>query len=189
MISDYSELVTEVSARSGISDVANRAKMFVGMAEKNLSKHLRLSGMETSAILTTDADGNVSLPSDYQEMRSIRVNQRNHDRISLDALLSGQCGYAVQGKVLKSSYKSAPHAIVYYAAIPSLEANNTNWLLEDEPETYLQAVLFQVYTANNELEKAQAASEYVSHLMATANESDNLKRYSGTHINFRGVMP
>ena len=52
MINDYPELIAEVSARSGATDVVNRAKMFVGMAEKMLSKRLRLAGMETAALVS-----------------------------------------------------------------------------------------------------------------------------------------
>ena len=41
MINDYSELVVEASRLSGITDVAQRAPMYIGMAEDFLSKKLR----------------------------------------------------------------------------------------------------------------------------------------------------
>lgn len=190
MINDYPELIAEVSARSGVTDVVNRAGMFVGMAEQMLSKRLRLGGMETAAELTTDASGSVALPVDYQEMRSIRISSGVVPRRSLDVILADrQCGYAVQGKVLKSTYKSTAHQLVYYATVPGLEAANTSWLLDDEPELYLQAVLFQVYTANTDIEKAQATAGYLGSLIEAANEADHMNRHVGTRINLGGLMP
>lgn len=190
MINDYPELIAEVSTRSGATNVVNRAGMFVGMAEKMLSKRLRLANMETAIDLTTDSNGSVNLPTDYQEMRSIRVDNRDIERKPLGVVLDGrQCGYAIQAKVLKSTYKSKAHQLVYYAAVPGLEAANTSWLLNEEPELYLQAVLFQTYTANNEIEKAQATAGYLGGLISAANEADHMNRHAGTRINLGKVVP
>ncbi len=190
MINDYPELIAEVSTRSGVSDVVSRAKMFVGMAEKALSKRLRLANMETATELTTDESGCVDLPADFQEMRSIRVNQQDIERKPLGVVLEGrQSGYAIQAKVLKSTYTSTAHSLVYYAAVPDLEADNTSWLLDDEPELYLQAVLFQVYTANNEIEKAQATAGYLGGLINAANGADHMNRHAGTCINLGNIVP
>lgn len=190
MIADYPELIAEVSARSGFSDVVSRARMFVGMAENMLSKRLRLADMETVVELTTNATGDVSLPADYLEMRSIRHGSCAVDRIILPLVLAGRAtGYAIQGKVLKSSFKNAPHSCVYYAAVPSLENANTNWLLDAEPEIYLQAVLFQVYTAHNEIEKAQITAGYLGQLISDAQDADRMNRRAGTRINFGNITP
>ncbi|MDP2575384.1 hypothetical protein Q8W40_24525 [Vibrio penaeicida] len=190
MIQDYSELIAEASHRSGVTNIAQRARMLVGMAEKNLSKRLRLANMETVAELTTDANGSASLPSDYQEMRSVRVCGREIKRLPLDVLFEGhQWGFAIQGKALKSSYQSKVHRLVYYAAIPSLEAENTSWLLDDEPELYLHALLFQIYTAINDIDKAQATASYLSQLIESANQADHMYRHAGTRIHLGGIVP
>lgn len=190
MINDYPELIAEVSARSGAAGIVNRAKMFVGMAEKMLSRRLRLANMETSAELTTDANGSVNLPADYQEIRSIRVDKSDIERKPLDVVLEGrQCGYAIQARVLKSTRKSKVHQLVYYAAVPGLETANTNWLLDDEPELYLQAVLFQVYTASNDIGKAQATAGYLGELIDAASDADHMNRHAGTRINLGNVVP
>lgn len=187
MIQDYSELIAEVSARSGISDVVNRAAQLTGMAENMLSKRLRLAGMETEVELTTSSTGTVALPDDYREMRLVSVSDRTLNRRPLGLIRQGGCGYAVQGKILHSSFKGTAHTCIYYAALPSLEANDTNWLLDDEPEIYLHAVLFQAYTAGNNLEQAQATAGYLGALIDAANNADHLARHAGTRINLGGV--
>lgn len=190
MINDYPELIAEVSARSGVSDVASRARMHVGMAEKMLSRRLRLSGMETAVTLTTDAEGSVGLPDDFQEMRIVRTSKRELTRQPVGMVLYGRAtGYFVHGKTLKSSYNSAPHDCLYYAAIPGLEENNTNWLLADEPEIYLQSVLLQVYVSQCDVDKAQTISGYLDGLIATAQQADHMKRHAGTRINLGRVAP
>lgn len=190
MISDYPELISEVSRRSKVSDVANYAAMHVGMAETALSKMLRLADMETAVEITTDAAGEVALPTDYIEMRSILIGTREVERKSLPLVLAGTvCGYAVQGKTLKSTFKSMAHSCVYYAAIPSLEAANTNWLLEAEPEIYLQAVLQQVYAEQMDIEKATATANYLATLVENANTAARTARLTGTRISLGSIVP
>lgn len=87
MINDYAELVTEVAHRTGATDVASRAKMYVGMAEEYMRKALRI--------------GSVDL----------------------------------------------------VPAFEGLEAADTNWLLQESPETYLQAVQYQVFQSLNDVER------------------------------------
>ena len=189
MICDYPELIAEICARSGVSDVANRAGMLVGMAERMLSKRLRLAGLETGVEATTGEDGLAYLPGDYQEMRSVHVGARSLERLPLDVVSAGRReGYAVQGKKLRSTQASTPHRLVYYAGVPSLEVNNTNWLLDEEPELYLQAVLLQVYLAENDLEKVEATAGYLTSLIEAANRADHMKRLAGTRINFGGSV-
>jgi len=190
MIRDYPELISEVSRRSGVTDVANHAAMYVGMAETALSKMLRVGEMETAAEVTTDANGDATLPTDYAEMRSILIGTREVERKSLPLVLAGSvCGYAVQGKTLKSTFKSTTHSCVYYAAIPSLDTANTNWLLESEPEIYLQAVLKQIYIAKTDVERASATATYLAGLIEDANTAARTARLTGTRISLGNIVP
>ncbi|MEG9884919.1 MAG: hypothetical protein V6Z86_10030 [Hyphomicrobiales bacterium] len=189
MIRDYPELIAEICARSGVSDVANRADMLVGMAERMLSKRLRLAGMEKSVEATTGEDGLAYLPGDYQEMRSVHVGTRPLERLPLGAVSAGRRdGYAVQGRKLRSTRASTPHQLVYYAALPSLETDNTSWLLDDEPELYLHATLLQAYLAENDLEKVEATAGYLTSLIEAANRADHMARLAGTRISFVGSV-
>ena len=189
MINDFSELVAEVTERSGISDFANRADMLIGMAETALSKRLRLSDQETAVTLTTDSGGDVPLPGDFQEMKVVRVGSHELLRLPLAAILNpGRCGYAVRAATLKSSYADTEHSCVYWASIPSLSASGTNWLLDAEPELYLQAALLQAYTVRNDIDRAEATAGYLSGLIEAANEADRLKRHAGARVNLANTF-
>lgn len=200
MIKDYSELVTEAAERSGLTDIATRASQYVDFAERMLSKQLRLSDMETFVTLRTDGEGVVSLPVDFQEMRLVKVAGYPIERRTfsyIEERLANEYyreygyggGYAIQGRVMRSFYSDTDHETFYFARIPSLEANSVNWLLEEEPELYLQAVLFQIYTAKSDLAKAQATGAYLASLLEAANTADTLKRHGAALVNLGGHTP
>lgn len=187
MIRDYPELIAAVTTRSKVPDVATHATTYVGLAEAALSKRLRVAGMETAATLTTDTNGVVELPDGYREMRDIRCGDYLLRRLPLPTLKAGMRGYCIQGTNLLASEKEADIDVVFYAALPSLAENNTNWLLAQDPEIYLYAVLFQVFTAEFQIDKAQAVVAHLDRLIADLEASDNEARFAGTMIDFSGV--
>jgi len=188
-LDDYAELVLEAARRTGVTDLTTRADMVVGMAEKYLSKRLRLAGQETETTLTTDSDGEATLPSDFEEIRSVRVSDRIFPRLDLDRVLTGSAdGFTVRGSTLVSTKASADHVIVYYASIPSLDSNDTNHLLTAEPELYLYAVIFQAYSSAGDLEKAAVARGYVDTMIEEANLRSYLIRHGDQRLHL-GAAP
>lgn len=189
MINDYGELVTEAAVRSGVSDVPSRAPMLVGMAENWLSKQLRMADQQTATTLTTDANGDAALPSDYESMQVVYYGTRKVERRPLeDVLLKDTAGYAIQGTTFKSSLTSTAHSIVYYASIPSLASNGTNWLLTAEPDLYLQAVLFQIYVSKNDAANAQVTSSFISSMLDDVKSRDWANRRADTKMKLGGSV-
>ncbi|MDC9701527.1 MAG: hypothetical protein PSN37_04815 [Alphaproteobacteria bacterium] len=190
MIRDYPELISEVSARSGMPDLIHRAGMFVSMAETMLSKCLHFSSLEKRVTLVTDQDGFALLPTDCKAPHSVLVEGKNLEYTSPDLIKKGQtCVYAIQGALLFSSQRGVSHLCLYESCIPSLETANKNWLLEREPEIYLHAVLFQVYTAAHEIEKAKETAAYLTHLIELSNQVDALRCYAFRRVRFGTVAP
>lgn len=186
MIADYSELIAEATERSGVSGVANRASMFVGMAEHALSKRLRVADAEVLTTLTTDIAGRASLPSDFQMERQVFVPP-NTELVSRPlALIQSQFsrseGYAISGRELVSSERETPHEVIYYASIPSLAINGSNWLLEREPEIYLHAVLHQIYVFQSDVDRAQATAGYLDQLVFDFLAADRSARFGQMRI-------
>lgn len=189
MIADYSELIAEVSEMTGVSDVATRAKRYVDFAEKAMSKRLRMSEMEAEATATT-VDGKVDLPDDFVEMRQVRVNNCELYHSTILSVRNDEVyGYAIQGKQIVSTKKNHDHELLYYATVPSLAASETGttWLLEAEPELYMHAVAFQVYTFKGMLEQAQMTAGYIAGLIGEANENARKARFTGTSISLAGA--
>ena len=150
---DYTDLLIGTSDYTGRDDVTHLFPRFVKLAESRLNRRLRVGDMEAETQITTDANGEVSLPSDFLEMREVknsvgRILKSN----SLNALTRsyGNRGgtpeaYAVVGTEFHVKPKgAATFDITYYQDIPSLTANSTNWLLTRAPDVYLAAVSAQV---------------------------------------------
>ena len=190
MISDYAELIAEVVERTGDANVPLRAKMFTGLAEIDLSKRLKTSAQETLVTLTTDANGSVALPSDFEAMRTIvRGGCELPQAHLIDLKDKSLNGYAVQAGALVTSYPSADLDLTYYASIPSLTTNSTNWLLTASPEIYLYAVMRQVFMAAMDAEKALAAGQFLNVLVDEFQDRDGAIRFQNTPYVVRGDTP
>ena len=186
MINDYTELVIEATARSGSPESVNKASMLVSMAEKMLSKKLRTGEMVTSTELTTDSNGQALLPNDFQEIISLYISE---SRLAAVPSISDSEGYFIEASNLCSYFKNQAHTLKYYASLPSLEANSTNWLLSAEPDIYLQALLFQIYIATNNIDASQLTRSYLDVLINDANTTYLMKKYKDRKINYAKVMP
>ena len=159
MINDVSELVAEASRISGRGDLAAYAPMMLGFVERQLNTELRTDDMLTSADLTTDGTGAVSLPSGYLEAVSLTygTDKAPLRRITRSMLNSGVGGYYISGGSLVSSKSGTEHTLTYYTAIPGLWSNNTNWLLTSHPEAYLRGLVFEAHKDANDAEAAISA--------------------------------
>lgn len=197
MIADYVELIAEVVERSGDTGLPNRAKMLVGFLENHLNKELRVGEMEVSATLTTDAVGDVALPADYNQMRTVFVSGCEIPRVSLSQLTGDRSwgrhgaryGHAVSGNNLVTAVSDTAVDIVYYAAIPSLADNGTNWLLDLDPEIYIVGLLWQVSRARSDYEAASVQGNELSRMIDALLSLDSRKRLISTKIQVKGPTP
>lgn len=164
---DFAEIVTEAQIRSGVSDVASRAAHYVRSAERMLEKRLRIGAMERVATVTADNDGVLLMPADFLQWRTT-----GHGSISGAAMSEVRPGQVVD--------------VQYYAALPSI-LDGPTWLSENEPEIYIQAVLFQIYTANGMAEQALATNTLLAGLIQQVEEADVRARYLNRRIEPQGV--
>lgn len=166
---DFSELVTEVQQRSGITDVASRASHYVRTAERMLEKRLKVGAMERIADVISDGDGVVTLPADFLQLRTAGEG-------------------VVSGPYLLTGARAAAFPLQYYATLTPLE-DGPNWISESEPELYIQAVLFQVYTANGMPEPATATLALLNAMIAQIEDADTRARHMHRRIDIRRLMP
>ena len=167
---DYAELIVEVALRCGLPEIPARAAHFVTQAERDLQKVLRVRQMEAEATVTTDADGKAAIPADYLALRDIIDNG----------------SIAVVGDEFWTETVEGDVTVQYYAALPSVVTNMTNWLLDEEPEIYINAVLLQIYTAAGD-PRAQPTAAILAERVAGLKRADKLARYSGQRIDIRGL--
>ena len=187
---DLPELIAETVERTGDSGVPTRASIYLQFAEADLNKRLRVGANETVVTLTTDASGNVNLPADYSELRSLFIAGmpvRNTALPSIEDKLTP--GYTIQGHRLLTTYANTPVTLHYYAAVPTLQTTGTNWLIVAEPEVYIYAMMRQVYLAKLDAEKARACGEVLTDLIAEVLRADRVKRFGKLPYRVAGVNP
>lgn len=166
---DFAELVTEAQIRSGVTDVASRAEHYVRSAERMLEKRLKVGAMEQVATLVADADGVIALPTDFLQWRTTGAGD-----IAGSGVTSARPGQSVN--------------VQYYAKLPSI-IDGPNWLSDAEPELYIQAVLFQIYTANGMADQAVATNTLLAALIQQVEEADIRARYLNRRIDTAAFTP
>jgi hypothetical protein len=166
-ISTYTDLqtaVTEWLARDQDATLIARIPTFIQLAEAKFNRMLFVRQMETRATTTVDTASTepefISLPSDFQSMRRIRLSsvegkpnlifmsgtQMDEFRYS-DANTAGRPLYFT---IFGSEMELAPTPdqnytieMVYRVNVPALASNSTNWLLTLAPDLYLYGALLE----------------------------------------------
>jgi hypothetical protein len=178
-ISTYAELVTAVTewlARDQDSTLIARIPDFIVLCEAKLNRTLHHPSMETrstASVDTTDSEPEfISLPSDFQTMRRVRLSsvtgkprleymaqsQLEDYRYSIDNVSDQPIYYTIIGDELELAPTPGEDytlEMVYRANIPSLNSSNTtNWLLSLAPDVYLYGVLLEATPYMREDERA-----------------------------------
>ena len=189
------DLTTYSGLQATVADWLNRADLtaqipsFIALSEAKFNRELRLRDMLTrsEAVSTNEY---VAVPSDFLEAYNLELNMTN-----LSAQQSLEYIGPNEAKVLKANKATnqvryftiidgafelipAPQAnvdllLTYYARIPSLAANGTNWLLTKAPDLYLYSALLEAtpYLKNDErLQVWAAARQQVIDAMSLESE-------------------
>jgi hypothetical protein len=167
-INTYATLVsaaTEYLARDQDATLIARIPDFITLAEAKFNRVLLHPKMEVRSTTTIDTGSSepefVSLPSDFQTMRRVRLSsvtgkprlqfmsqtQLDDYRYSTDNVTDQPVYFAIVGDEMELA--PTPNddytlEMVYRANIPALTASNTtNWLLTLAPDLYLYGTLLE----------------------------------------------
>lgn len=163
-LTTYTELRAAVADYLARSDLTNAIVDFITLAEAKLNGELRCRQMETRSTTTVDTTDDepefISLPSDFQTMRRIRLSsvtgkprleflngaQADEYRYG-SGNTSGQPQYfTIMGgelELLPTPDADYTVEMVYRAKLLPLASNSTNWLLTLAPDAYLYGALME----------------------------------------------
>lgn len=160
-ITTFAELKTAIENWEERTDFSAREDEFVALAEadirRELARHnLRLREQETRTDVTPSS-GTVTLPSDFQAMKTVQVRTSSPRRLEYktmewlnEAYPDGASGnpsfYGIVGGTLYMFPLSTSDMRLEYYAYPTALSGSTsaNWLLTKYPDVYLYASLKQV---------------------------------------------
>lgn len=159
-ISNYSELKTAIANFLARDDLTSQIPDFIKLAESRMSRELETREQEKRSTATlTSGDEYIALPSDFREVRQVKLNTdpikvlEYHSPVSLDmsygtSATGRPSGYSVVGQELKmrpipdSAYTME---IVYIGSLGSISDSVTPTLFLRSPDLYLYGALAEAY--------------------------------------------
>jgi hypothetical protein len=167
-INTFATLVTAATewlARNQDTILVARIPDFITLREAHFNRTLFMPQMEKRSVTTVDTSTDepefISLPTDFQTMRRIRLSsvtgkpglnfitgtQIDSLRYSSDNVTGQPTSYAIVGTELElfpTPNEDYPLEMVYRANLSALSASNTtNWLLTLAPDLYLYGALME----------------------------------------------
>ncbi len=167
LVTNYTTLqtaVVEYLARDQDTTLIARVPTFIQMFEAKMNRELFVRQMETRSTTLTDNTALepefISLPSDFQSMRRVRLSSVTgkpclefRSGVQMDELRLTSGNIAAQPRyftIFGSEMELLPTPdtiytieMVYRKNIPALSSNSTNWLLDLAPDLYMYGALLE----------------------------------------------
>lgn len=202
-LSNFTELKAAVATWLARSDLTSDIPDFILEAEEDFNNTLRVLQMETRANFSITGEY-VTVPNDFLEFRSGYIDgspRRPMAYLSPDLQTgaNGPSNPRSGGKVYFSmaggSFRFDPPmaslpvdaVILYYAKIPPLASNATNWLLTRAPSLYLYSACWHGSIRIMDDDRAMRAAGLVESLKAKLIASGNRARWGGTSMTMRAA--
>ncbi len=167
LVTNYTTLqtaVVEYLARDQDTTLIARVPTFIQMFEAKMNRELFVRQMEqrstTIADTSTSEPEFISLPTDFQSMRRVRLSSVTgkpalefRSALQMDELrltsgnIAGQPRYfsifGSEMELLPTPDQNYTIEMVYRQNIPALSSNSTNWLLTLAPDLYMYGALLE----------------------------------------------
>lgn len=155
-IIDYASLKTEIQNYLHRTGLSSELDTWITIVESELNLELRTRQQLTSTTLSATTN-TVALPADFLQMRNLElatspistlkyVTSEQKDLYDLQASTGKPRLYDISGTNLilaPTPDQTYTLNIEYYAKIPTLPSNTTNWLVVNFPHVYLYGCLQQ----------------------------------------------
>lgn len=167
LITTYTTLqdaIVEYLARDQDATLIARVPTFIQLFEAKMNRMLFVTQMEERSTTTVDTNSTepefISLPSDFQSMRSVRLSgvtgkprlafmtttQLDDYRFATDNVTDQPVYFAIVGSEMElapTPNEDYEIEMIYRKNIPALADNSTNWLLTLAPDIYLYGALLE----------------------------------------------
>lgn len=202
-LNTYTDLVSAIADWVNRDDLTARIPDFVQLAESRLNKSLRVADMETTATAYL-VSGAVALPMDWLEARRIISTGTGAYQTALQPLSPTEAGnlypssrsgvpvhYTISGGTLTTFPNGGTGQVnmIYYAALPTLLAYGSNWLLTKAPDLYLYASLMEVAPFMGDDGRLETWSTLSQKALQDLQGADQRARYASSVCRVPGVNP
>jgi hypothetical protein len=141
-ISTYTELQTAIENWSARPDLDSIIPDFIAIAEAEFNRRLRTIYQETRATVSiTSYVG--TLPTDFLSAKSVSDQYGEMDYLPAHQFTTEEDSgntkrvYTLAANQIRSLSDDTTLTVLYWAKVPALASNSTNWLLTNFPDLYL----------------------------------------------------
>lgn len=215
-INTYATLVSAVTewlARDQDTTLVARIPDFITLCEAKLNRtllHPRMEVRSTASVDTTSSEPEfISLPSDFQSMRRVRLSsvtgkprlefmaqsQLEDYRYSIDNVTDQPVYFTIVGDELElapTPNENYTLEMVYRANVPALTSVNTsNWLLSFAPDIYLYGALLEASPYMEQDERLSVWGSAFTSVLDQLNTHGNRQSFDSgpTTVWLPGVTP
>lgn len=206
-LATYSDLLASVASWMNRTDLSSVIPDFVTIAESKIARDLRLRQQITTSTLTTPSDGTrtTALPTDWMEFENVSIaggsgtsetpcQYVNVEHMDVKYPIGGNSGrpyvYSIEGpNILFGPVPDAAYTvnIMYYARLPALASNSTNWLMTNHPNIYLYACLREGAFFTKDEKSAMQWDGLYKQETANLQAVDDRSSHSGTVLRVKAV--
>lgn len=192
-LANYTDLKAEVASYLARSDLTSFVPDFILLAEAKMNRRLKAQAMETKTTSFSINAEYVNVPSDFIEVRHFYITSSNPGTAlqymppeEMTRQFANQTGkplyYAPVGsqfRFAKSPNTTYTATLVYYAKIPAMASNATNWLLTAHPDAYLYGSLLEAEAYMQNDPRIPVWKQGFEEAIADINGSSSASRYGG----------
>ena len=202
-ISTFQELQDGVSNWLDRSDLSARIPEFITLAEAQMNRMLRIRLMEGRYTASTvKGQRNYALPTDYRQMRALRINQdpirvlqylspQNMDSVWAGSYTGTPCAYTIVANDIRLG--PSPDSVLeldidYYRAVSPLSGSNTTTtMLTQNPDIYLYGSLMAAEPFLMNDERLAVWGALFDKAVRNMESQDARDRHSGSALQIRNL--
>lgn len=190
-LATYTDLITTLPSYAARDDLTTFWPLSVKLFEAKMNRSLQCKDMETRATTAVDTASSepefVSLPSNYQTMRRVRISSvSGKPRLVFlpNAMIDEKrfvaqntTGQPIYFTVIGSEMELFPTPdsaytieMTYRTLIPNLQDNSSNWLLTSHPDAYLYGCLLEAEPYMKNDARLQTWGTLLSQVIADINK-------------------
>lgn len=201
-LANFNDLKSTIADFLNRDDLTSVIPTFIALAESQINRDVRHWQMETrSSGQQTGGDQYSQLPADWIETIRLILTTGNKAPLTMISIAdmatrrsssndaAGIPAYFshVQGQIefFPTPSSDTDIELLYYAKVPALETNSTNWLMTSNPDVYLYGALLHSAPYLQDDARLAVWAQLYSAAVARVNQSSDSAKFSGTGLKMR----
>lgn len=210
-LTTYVNLQAAIASYLARDDLTSYIPDFITLFEAKMNRSLFVRQMETRATTSVDTTDDepefITLPSDFQSMRRVRLTgvtgkptlqylsgiQLEDVRLRTSDVAAQPCYFTIvndEMELVPTPDQDYDVEMIYRKNIPALASNSTNWLLTLAPDLYLYGAMLESAAFNKDDERIQIWALGLQTALDALNNLGQVAAFTGPmQVRTMGITP